>query len=248
MIDLTNKNAIITGSTRGIGRNIAEKLASSGANVVITGTRQEKCDEVAREIQEKYKVKTLAIQTDVSNLESIQTLISKTIEELGSIQILVNNAGITKDNLLLRMKPEDFDSVIQTNLNSVFYSTKTCLRPMLKQRYGRIINVTSIVGIMGNAGQGNYAASKAGVIGFTKSIAKEVGAKGITINAVAPGFIETDMIKSLPEEYINNIISSIPLKRLGTPDDVSNLVAFLASDLASYITGQAITVGGGILM
>jgi len=248
MINLKGKTAIVTGSTRGIGRHIAEKLASCGASLVITGTRQETCDNVAAEIKQTHGVDTLAVQTDVANLESIQNLIAKTLDAFGRVDILVNNAGITRDNLLLRMKPEDFDDVIDTNLNSVFYTTKTVLKTMLKQKQGRIINVTSVVGIMGNPGQANYAASKAGVIGFTKSIAKEIGSKGITVNAVAPGFIETDMIKSLPEDYINNIIQTIPLRRLGTTEDVSSLVTFLASDNASYITGQAITVDGGIRM
>lgn len=248
MINLQGKNAIITGSTRGIGLAIAEKLASLGANIVITGTKQDVCDAVAKQLNEKYTSTVIGVQTDVRSEESIQTLIKTASEQFGAIHILVNNAGITKDNLLLRMKPEDFTDVIETNLNSVFHTIKTILKPMLKQKYGRIINITSVVGIMGNPGQCNYAASKAGVIGFTKSIAKEVGSKGITINAVAPGFIETDMIKSLPEDYINNIIQSVPLKRLGTPDDVSSLVAFLASDHASYITGQAISIDGGIRM
>lgn len=248
MISLKGKVAIVTGASRGIGYDIANKLAELGANVVCAATRQERCDEVAAELKEKYGVDCLGVQADVSDFESSQELSKKAVEAFGKIDILVNNAGITRDNLLLRMKPEEWDSVINTNLSSVFNVTKAVIRPMLKNRYGRIIHVSSVVGIIGNPGQANYAATKAGVLGFSRSIAKEFGAKGITSNAVAPGFIDTDMIESLPEEYIDNIIADVPLKRLGQPDDVSSLVAFLASDLAGYITGEVIAVDGGIQM
>lgn len=248
MITLKGKVAIVTGASRGIGYDIANKLSELGANVVCAATRQERCDEVAAELQDKYGVDCLGVQADVSDFESSQELAKKAVEAFGKIDILVNNAGITRDNLLLRMKPEEWDSVINTNLSSVFNVTKAVIRPMLKNRYGRIIHVSSVVGIIGNPGQANYAATKAGVLGFSRSIAKEFGAKGITSNAVAPGFIDTDMIESLPEEYIDNIIADVPLKRLGQPDDVSSLVAFLASDLAGYITGEVIAVDGGIQM
>lgn len=248
MISLKGKVAIVTGASRGIGYDIANKLAELGAHVVCAATRQERCDEVAKELTEKYGVECLGVQADVSNFDSSQELAKKAVDKFGKIDILVNNAGITRDNLLLRMKPEEWDSVINTNLSSVFNVTKAVIRPMLKNRYGRIIHVSSVVGIIGNPGQANYAATKAGVLGFSRSIAKEFGAKGITSNAVAPGFIDTDMIESLPEEYIDNIIADVPLKRLGQPEDVSSLVAFLASDLAGYITGEVIAVDGGIQM
>ena len=247
-VELKGKVAVITGASRGIGRAIAESLAQYGATVICCSTKKETSDSVAGEIKIQHNVDTAGYGLDVSKQEDVDLMIKSVVETYGKIDILVNNAGITKDNLLLRMSADDWDSVLDVNLNSVFYSTKSVLRPMLKQKFGRIINVTSVVGLMGNPGQGNYAASKAGVIGFTKSIAKEVAHKGITCNAIAPGFIETDMISSLPKEYLDNIIGMIPQKKLGQPKDVGALAAFFASDLSEYITGQVVNIDGGILM
>ena len=240
--------AIVTGSSRGIGYHIAEALASLGVNLVITARKQSVCDEVASKLAKAYEVDCIGIQADVSQEDQAKAVVKGAIDRFGAVDILVNNAGITKDNILLRLSDKDWNDVIHTNLNSVFYFSKAVLRPMMKKRRGRIINITSVVGMMGNNGQANYAASKAGVIGFTKSLAKEYAIKGITCNAVAPGFIQTDMIESLPDDYIDNIISRIPQKRFGKAEDVANLVTFLASDLADYITGQVISVDGGMLM
>ena len=244
----TKKTAIVTGSTRGIGLAIAKGLAKEGYNILVCGRSQGTCDSAAKEISTTYGVKALGIAVNVSKQADVAALVKRAIAEFGSIEVLINNAGITKDNLMLRMSEDDWDSVIQVNLNSIFYFTKAVIRSMMKKRFGRIINITSVVGVMGNPGQANYAASKAGMIGFTKSIAKEYGSKGITCNAVAPGFIDTDMIESLPKDYIDNIISQIPVKRLGEPTEVSNVVSFLTSDKSSYITGQVINVDGGVLM
>lgn len=248
MMDLSNKIAIITGSRRGIGYEIAKTFAIHKATVVICATSQEGAETVAAQLATTYGIETLGIKVDVSNKESVLALAQKTIERFGRVDILVNNAGITHDNLLLRMDDDAWETVIQTNLNSVFYCTKAIIRQMLKQKYGRIINISSVVGEIGNPGQANYAAAKAGILGFTKTVAKEFGAKGITCNAVAPGFIETDMTASLPKEYLDNIINMLPQKRLGTPQEVANLVLFLASDLSSYMTGQVINVDGGMVM
>ena len=247
-MSLKGKVAIVTGSSRGIGLQIAENFAQLGATVVVTATKQETCDKVAKALEEKYGVTTLGIQANVSNSEDVQNLVRQVVDKFGGIDILVNNAGIAKDNLVLRLTEEDWSSVLKTNLDSVFYFTKAVIRPMMKKKWGRIINITSVVGVTGNAGQANYAASKAGIIGFTKSVAKEYGAKGITCNAIAPGFIETDMIESLPKEYLNNIIEAIPQKRMGQQQDVANAVSFLASDYSGYITGQVIQVDGGMVM
>lgn len=248
MINLTDKVAIVTGGSRGIGLSIVEKLSEAGANVVICSTNQTKSEEVAQIISEKYSTNSIGVQADVSSFESCENLIKVVIEKYGKIDILINNAGITKDNLLLRMKPEEFTDVINTNLTSVFNTVKLAIKPMLKKKSGKIINISSVVGLIGNPGQANYAASKSGMFGFSKSVAKEFGTKGITCNCVAPGFIETDMIKTLPEDYLNNIINEIPLKRLGSVEDVANMVLFLASDLSNYITGQVFAVDGGIQM
>ena len=239
--------AIVTGATRGIGRAVAEEFASQGATIVVVATRQEACEKVAQEIAEKHGVPTLGHATDVSDTTAVQELVKTVLDAYGKIDILVNNAGITKDNLMLRMSEEDWDDVIRINLKSVFNLTKACLKSMLKKKFGRIINMSSVVGDMGNAGQANYAASKSGMVGFTKSIAREFGAKNITCNAIAPGFIETDMIESLPEDYLDNIIGQIPQKRLGQSTEVAKAAAFLASD-ASYTTGQVIHVDGGMYM
>ncbi|BDC01707.1 TPA: 3-oxoacyl-[acyl-carrier-protein] reductase [Clostridium perfringens] len=245
---LKDKVAIVTGGTRGIGRAIALKLADHGANIVINYRNSDKEAEELKGILEEKGVKVLAVKCDISNFEDSKNLMDKCKEVFGKIDILVNNAGITKDTLIMRMKEEDFDNVIDVNLKGTFNCAKHASAIMLKQRFGKIINMTSVVGIAGNAGQVNYAASKAGVIGLTKSLAKELGSRGITVNAVAPGFINTDMTASLSEKVKEEASKNIPLKRLGDPEDVANLVGFLASDAANYITGQVINVDGGMVM
>ena len=245
---LKDKVAIVTGGTRGIGRAIALKLADKGANIVINYRNSDKEAEELKAILEEKGVKVLTVKCDISNFEDSKNLMNKCKEVFGKIDILVNNAGITKDTLIMRMKEEDFDSVIDVNLKGTFNCAKHASAIMLKQRFGKIINMTSVVGIAGNAGQVNYAASKAGVIGLTKSLAKELGSRGITVNAVAPGFINTDMTASLSEKVKEEASKKIPLKRLGDPEDVANLVGFLASDAANYITGQVINVDGGMVM
>ncbi|ELC8350356.1 3-oxoacyl-[acyl-carrier-protein] reductase [Clostridium perfringens] len=245
---LKDKVAIVTGGTRGIGRAIALKLADHGANIVINYRNSDKEAEELKVILEEKGVKVLTVKCDISNFEDSKNLMDKCKEVFGKIDILVNNAGITKDTLIMRMKEEDFDNVIDVNLKGTFNCAKHASAIMLKQRFGKIINMTSVVGIAGNAGQVNYAASKAGVIGLTKSLAKELGSRGITVNAVAPGFINTDMTASLSEKVKEEASKNIPLKRLGDPEDVANLVGFLASDAANYITGQVINVDGGMVM
>lgn len=245
---LKDKVAIVTGGTRGIGRAIALKLSDQGANIVINYRNSDKEAEELKSILEGKGVKVLTVKCDISNFEDSKNLMDKCKEVFGKIDILVNNAGITKDTLIMRMKEEDFDNVIDVNLKGTFNCAKHASAIMLKQRFGKIINMTSVVGIAGNAGQVNYAASKAGVIGLTKSLAKELGSRGITVNAVAPGFINTDMTASLSEKVKEEASKNIPLKRLGDPEDVANLVGFLASDAANYITGQVINVDGGMVM
>jgi 3-oxoacyl-[acyl-carrier protein] reductase len=245
---LNGKCAIITGASRGIGKAVALKLASLGANVVINYRSNEK---EALEVENEVKsmgVEALCIKGDISKSEEVENLIASAKEKFGTIDIMVNNAGITKDTLILRMKEEDFDSVIDVNLKGVFNCLKAITPIMVKQKHGKIINLSSVVGISGNAGQVNYSASKAGVIGMTKSLAKEVGSRGITVNAVAPGYIETDMTQDLGEKYKEEMKKSIPLKKLGKAEDVANVVAFLASESADYVTGQVIQVDGGMLM
>ena len=244
MFELENKKVIITGATGGIGNAITDFFCKQKSIILATGTNQQKLN-LLKEKYNKINIKNF----DISKHDNIENFVNEVSDILGGgPDILINNAGITKDNLLLRMKEEDWESVIATNLNSIFYLTKAIIRSMLKQKYGRIINITSVVGLIGNPGQANYAASKAGILGFTKSIARELGGKNITCNAIAPGFIETDMINTLPKEQLDTIISTVPLKRLGKPEDISNVVAFLSSDLASYITGQTIAIDGGIQM
>lgn len=243
-----NKVAFITGGTRGIGRQIAITLAQNGYDIVINyRTENEDLKQTIAEI-EKSNVEYLAVKGDVSDFESTETMTKEIIEKFGKIDVLVNNAGITKDMLLMRMKQEDFQNVIDVNLVGTFNVTKNVIPYMMKQRSGRIINLSSVVGISGNAGQTNYSASKAGIIGFTKSLAKEVGSRNILVNAVAPGFIETSMTEVLKDSVKEEISKNIPLKRMGTVEDVANVVKFLASEDSSYITGQVINIDGGMLM
>lgn len=245
---LKDKVAVVTGGTRGIGRAIVLKLADEGANIVINYRNSDKEAEELKAILEEKGVKVLTVKCDISNFEDSKKIIDKCKEEFGKIDILVNNAGITKDTLIMRMKEDDFDSVIDVNLKGTFNCAKHASAIMLKQKFGKIINMTSVVGITGNAGQSNYAASKAGVIGLTKSLARELGSRGITVNAVAPGFINTDMTSVLSDKVKEEAMKNIPLKKLGNPEDIANLVGFLASDSANYITGQVINVDGGMVM
>ena len=247
-LNFEGKSVLVTGGSRGIGRAIAIAFAENGADVAINYTSNEEAAlEVSKEIEALGKTCKI-IKCDVSDFENATKMVEDVVAEFGKIDILVNNAGITKDGLLMRMKEEDFDNVIDVNLKGTFNCAKHASAIMLKQRFGKIINMTSVVGIVGNAGQVNYAASKAGVIGLTKSLAKELGSRGITVNAVAPGFINTDMTASLSEKVKEEASKNIPLKRLGDPEDVANLVGFLASDAANYITGQVINVDGGMVM
>ena len=247
-LNLKNKTAVITGSSRGIGKKIAETFAKEGINVVITATNFEKASQVAEELKSAYNVEVLALQHDAKSSESCKEVIAKTIEKFGSIDILVNNAGITKDMLVIQMDDNAWNDVISTNLSGAFYMAKEAAKNMLRARKGKIINISSVIGKMGNAGQANYAAAKAGIIGMTKSMAKEFAARNICVNAVAPGFIQTDMTDVLSEDTVKGILNITPLKKLGTPEDVANLVLFLASDMSNYITGEVIAVDGGMSM
>ena len=241
------KNILITGASRGIGKGIAQTFAQHGANVAFTySSSAGPAEELEQELT-ALGVKAKAYQSNAANFESAQQLASDVLEEFGSIDVLINNAGITKDNLLMRISEEDFDKVIEVNLKSVFNMTKAVQRTMLKQRHGSLIHMSSVVGVKGNAGQSNYAASKAGIIGFSKSIALELGSRNIRSNVIAPGFIETEMTGKLPEDVVAQWRAGIPLKRGGSPDDVANACLFLASDLSSYITGQVLNVDGGML-
>ena len=243
---LSGKVALVTGAGRGIGREIALTLASYGADVIVNyNGSKEKADEVVNEI-EKMGRKAVAVQCSVADFDACGEMITSMLSEFGHIDILVNNAGITKDNLVMKMTEEDFDAVIDINLKGTFNTIKHMYRPFLKQRAGRIINLSSVTGVLGNAGQANYAASKAGVIGLTKSMARELASRNITVNAVAPGFIATDMTAAMTEAAKEATLAQIPLKRVGEPKDISEMVAFLASDKASYITGPVISVDGGM--
>lgn len=245
---LKNKNAIVTGASRGIGRAIAIEFANQGANVVINYSGNEKAANEVVEILKEKGVKSFAIKANVADENDVKAMMKEAMKEFGSIDILVNNAGITRDNLLMRMKETDFDDVIDINLKGTFLCIKSVTRQMMKQRSGRIINVASIVGVSGNAGQANYVASKAGVIGLTKSVAQELASRNILVNAVAPGFIETDMTDELNEDQQKAVLNQIPLEKLGSPSDVARVVRFLASDDAAYLTGQTIHVDGGMVM
>ncbi len=245
---LKDKCAIVTGASRGIGRAIARKLASLGANIVLNYRSN---DEEALKVKEEllsYGVDVFLYKCDISDFNAVEEMIKASKEKFGKVDIMINNAGITKDTLLLRMKEEDFDKVIEVNLKGVFNCLKAITPVMIRQKCGKIVNLSSVVGLVGNAGQVNYAASKAGVIGMTKSLAKEVGSRGITVNAVAPGFIDTDMTEVLGEKFKEEAKKSIPLKRLGKPEDVAGAVAYLVGNEASYITGQVLNVDGGMVM
>lgn len=243
-----SKVALVTGATRGIGKQIALTLAKEGYDIVINYRKEnEDLTHVKKEIEELNQ-KCLTVQGDVSNFEDCERFVKEVVNELGGIDVLVNNAGITKDGLIMRMKKEDFESVIDINLVGTFNVTRNVIPIMMKAKQGRIINISSVVGVAGNAGQTNYSASKAGIIGFTKSLAKEVASRNILVNAVAPGFIETSMTDILKDEVKENIAKSIPLKRMGSTQDVANVVKFLASNDSSYITGQVINIDGGMLM
>ena len=251
---LPNKRAIVTGGTRGIGRAIVKELASKSCCGVLfsdVAFIYNSCDECAEELQQEINnpaTKILAFKADATSLDQAEATVQEAIEKLGGVDILINNAGITRDNLLLRMTEKDFDDVINANLKSVFNYTKAIIKHMIKQRYGRIVNIASVVGIIGNPGQANYAASKAGVIGFTKSMARELASRNITVNAVAPGYIETDMTSKLSEEKKKKLTDMIPMNRMGKPEDIAKVVGFLCSPEADYITGQVIAVDGGMTM
>ena len=243
-IDLTGRTALVTGSTRGIGRAIAESLAEAGARVAVVGRDQARAAEAAAQIGRGAQ----GFACDVSDVASVNALIADVEQAFGAIDILVNNAGLTRDNIMLRLKDDDWDAVIDANLRGAFATTRAAVRGMMKRRWGRIINIASVVGIIGNKGQANYAASKAGLIGFTKSVAKEYASRGILVNCIAPGFIETDMTAALPEAAKATLLEGIALGRLGRPEDVAGAVLFLASDLAGYITGQVLVVDGGLVI
>ena len=245
---LKGKTAVVTGGYRGIGKAIAIKLASMGANVVINDIgAPETADDTVNELK-SFGVEAQAVSANVTVEEEVNGMIAKVIEKFGHIDILVNNAGITRDGLLMKMKESDWQSVLDVNLKGVFLCTKAVVRPMMQQKGGSIVNITSVVGITGNAGQANYSASKAGVIGFTKSIAKEIGSKGVRVNAVAPGFINTKMTEALPEEVKKAYMANIPLKRYGEPEEIAEVVAFLCEDRSRYMTGQVLKVDGGMVI
>ena len=243
---LENKTAIITGASRGIGRGIAIEFAKQGANVAFTFNSSVEAATALENELKAFGISAKGYQSNAANFDAAQELVKNVLEEFGTIDILVNNAGITKDNLLMRISEEDFDSVIEVNLKSVFNLTKAVIRPMMKQRNGSIINISSVVGLKGNAGQANYAASKAGIIGFSKSVALELGSRNVRSNVIAPGFIETEMTDKLDEKVVQGWRDSIPLKRGGQPEDIANSCVFLASDMSSYITGQTLSVDGGM--
>ena len=243
-IDLNGRVALVTGSTRGIGRAIAERLAESGARVAVVGRDASKAGEVAARISPEAR----GFGCDVSDIASVTSLVAGVEEAFGSLDILVNNAGLTRDNIMLRLKDDDWDAVIDANLRGAFATIRAATRGMMKRRWGRIINISSVVGLVGNKGQTNYAASKAGLIGLTKAVAKEFASRNILANAIAPGFIETDMTDAMTAEARAALTGAIPLERLGSPSDIAAMVTFLASDHASYITGQVLVIDGGMVM
>jgi len=246
MIHLSGKTALVTGSTRGIGKATALRLAEAGATVVVTGRNEDRAREVAKDIKTRTGSDTFAVELDLGSRESIEAAMEKVNELVGSVDILVNNAGANRDALFLRMKYEDWEEIIRINLTGTFLVTQLALKGMLRKKWGRIINVSSVVAFIGNVGQANYSTAKAGLVGFTKTLAKELATRNITVNAVAPGFIETDMTENLPEEIKAGFLSQIPMNRFGKPEDVANVVLFLASDLSEYITGEVIHVNGGL--
>jgi len=243
-----DKNVFVTGGTRGIGRAIVMRFAAKGANVAFSyRSSTEEAESLVAELKSQG-VTARAFQADAADFSAAEAAVGEIVSEWGSMDIIVNNAGVTRDNLMLRMSEDDFDFVVGTNLKSVFNYSKAAYRQMMRQRYGRIVNLSSVVGVMGNAGQTNYAASKAGIIGFSKSLAKELGARGVTVNVVAPGYVETDMTSSLSDAAREAMLGSVPVKRAATPDDIASAVLFLASDEASYITGHVLHVDGGLAM
>ncbi len=244
-MNLKGEIALVTGASRGIGRAIAEELASQGATVIGTATSQSGADAITEYLSASGGK---GMMLNVADQDSIKNVLKSITDDSGAVSILVNNAGITRDNLLMMMKDQQWDDIIQTNLTSIFHMTKSVIRAMMKARKGRIINIASVVGLTGNPGQTNYAAAKAGIIGFSKSLAREIGSRNVTVNTVAPGFIDTDMTKALPEEQREALIKQIPLNRLGDPKDIAHAVAFLASPQAAYITGETINVNGGMYM
>ncbi len=246
MINLNGKNTLITGSTRGIGKAIAYKLAQAGSNVAVTGTSEDRAKAVAEDISRNFGVDAVGVGLNISDPQSVEDAIKNVESSLGGVNILVNNAGITRDTLFMRMKLEDWEEVMKVNLTGAFLVTHRVIKGMMKNRWGRIINVSSVVGFTGNPGQVNYSTTKAGIVGFTKSLAKELAARNITVNAVAPGFIDTDMTQVIPEEAKEKYLDSIPMKRMGKPEEVADAVLFLASDMSSYITGEVIHVNGGM--
>ncbi len=248
MMTLKNKVALVTGSARGIGKAIAETLAKRGANLIVTDLNIDQAAATAEEIRSNLGVETLALQVDVSDFNSVNTMIKGALEEFDQVDILVNNAGITRDNLIMRMDESDWDSVLDVNLKGAWNCSKALIRPMMKKRYGRIINISSVSGLAGQAGQTNYSASKAGLIGLTKALAREVASRNITVNAVAPGFIPTALTVDLPDELKEGMMKLIPLNRWGTPEEIAYAVAFFTSDEAGYITGQVLSVDGGMMM
>lgn len=247
MINLDGQVTLVTGASRGIGRSIAESLGKAGAVVIGTATSEKGAEAITANFKEAG-VNGVGKMLNVTDLESIESVLKDITTEFGAITILVNNAGITRDNLMLRMKEEEWSDILSTNLTSVYRLSKACLKGMMKARHGRIISISSVVGATGNAGQANYAAAKAGVVGFSKSLAQEIGSRGITVNVVAPGFIDTDMTRELPEEQRKNLMSNIPLGKLGESEDIANAVLFLASDMGSYISGETLHVNGGMYM
>lgn len=247
MFDLSNKVCLVTGATRGIGKSIAAQLGAQGATVIGTATSQNGADSISADLSAAGIAGT-GVVLNVTDLASVEAVVKQVSDEYGAIGVLVNNAGITRDNLMMRMKEEEWDDIMSTNLKSVYRLSKAVLRGMMKARTGRIINITSVVGVSGNAGQANYAAAKAGVIGFSKSLAQEIASRGITVNAVAPGFINTDMTKALNEDQVAKMTANIPAQRLGEPEDIASTVVFLASDESAYITGSTLHVNGGMYM